>query len=168
MSEDVDRLVLSLQLQRHPEGGWYRETWRASESIPASALPSRFAGERMHRTAIYYLLEGTDFSALHRICSDELWHFHAGTTLLIHIIDLEGQHRVERLGDDLERGDRFQVVVPHGCWFGATPEDPAGFALVGCTVAPGFDFADFEIGNQNDLSQRFPQHRAVIERLTRT
>jgi len=167
MNETVSQLVQALRLQRHPEGGWYRETWRAAESIQVSGLPARFSGERSHGTAIYYLLAGADFSALHRICSDELWHYHAGATLLIHIIDPDGRHRIERLGADIDRGDRFQVVVPHGSWFGAVLEDTTGFALAGCTVAPGFDFADFEMGRKEELLSRFPLQQSIIEQLTR-
>lgn len=163
-SEDYIR---TLNLQPHPEGGWYRETYRASEDIPQARLPVRYSGTRPSSTAIYFLLTAETFSALHRIKSDELWHFYAGSALTVHVIDLEGNYRALRLGSDLERGEIFQAVVPSGCWFGASVDAPQGFALVGCTVAPGFDFADFEMGVRGDLIGKYPRHRALIERLTR-
>lgn len=158
-------LVARLQLARHPEGGWYRETYRSEEAIPASALPARFTGARAFSTAIHFLLERGDISALHRIRSDELWHFHAGSALVVHAIFPDGACRSWRLGSDLAAGEQFQVVVPAGCWFGA---EPAGeYALVGCTVAPGFDFADFELGDRQRLLADYPQHATLVRRLTR-
>jgi len=163
----MDDLVRHLGLQPHPEGGWYRETWRATEIIASESLPSRFPAARCHGTAIYYLLGPGDFSALHRIRSDELWHFYAGSTLRIHVIEPNGDCRTERLGSDLAQGDRYQVMVPHGCWFGADVEAENGFSLVGCTVSPGFDFADFELGERRALLRQYPQHKALINALTR-
>lgn len=156
----VQELIKRLELIRHPEGGWFRETYRSSETVPAGALPERFGGGRVFSTAIYYLLESGDISALHRIKSDEVWHFYAGSTLLIHCLFSDGRYQVFRLGPDPAAGEQFQVVVPAGCWFGAelAGEEEGGFALVGCTVAPGFDFADFEMAQAGDLCERYPQH----------
>lgn len=158
--------IEQLDLQPHPEGGWYREVYRAAESISASALPARFAGDRCFCTSIYFLLAGEHFSALHRIKQDELWHFYAGDGLTVHSIDPAGEYRAQRLGAHPERGELFQYMVPAGGWFGANVE-PDGYALVGCTVAPGFDFADFEMAERAALIAEFPEHRAIIERLTR-
>ncbi|KIH76884.1 hypothetical protein SAMN05660860_00690 [Geoalkalibacter ferrihydriticus] len=165
-------LIKRLELIRHPEGGWFRETYRSSETVPAGALPERFGGGRVFSTAIYYLLESGDMSALHRIKSDEVWHFYAGSVLQIHCLLPEGSYQEFRLGADAAAGEQFQVVVPAGCWFGAelvgiAEGEGGGFALVGCTVAPGFDFADFEMAQAGDLCERYPQHAELIMKMTR-
>lgn len=159
-------LITQLKLVRHPEGGWFRETYRSTESVPAQALPERFDGSRALSTAIYFLLEEGDISALHRIRSDEMWHFYAGAPLLIHAIYPAGRYEAQRLGPDHSAGDLYQVVVPAGCWFGA---ELAGkpFALVGCTVSPGFDFADFEMADRLQVTENYPQHAELIRRLTK-
>jgi hypothetical protein len=156
-----------LDLTPHPEGGYYRETYRSPETAAAAHLPPRFAGPRAISTAIYFLLPGDQVSALHRIRSDEIWHFYAGSALTLFVIHPDGRLERARLGPDATAGERFQALVPVGCWYGATVEDPVSYALVGGTVAPGFDFADFELGERAALLREFPQHRAVIERLTR-
>jgi hypothetical protein len=157
-----------LQLRRHPEGGWYRETYRSHELIARDSLPSRFGGDRSFSTAIYFLLEGDDFSALHRIKQDEAWHFYDGGTLTLHVLDLAGNYATVKVGRNLNAEEVPQTVVPAGCLFAATVEDPGSYALCGCTVAPGFDFADFEMPSREDLCRQFPQHRLIIERLTRS
>ncbi len=159
-------LITALELLRHPEGGWYRETYRSTDIIPDAALPRQFDGDRSCCTAIYFLLERGDISAFHRIKSDELWHFHAGTTLTIHVITPEGDYRQLPLGAAVLNGDTFQAVVPAGCWFGAEVSGEGPYAFVGCTVAPGFDFADFEMGDRSILLSQFPQHSSLIKRLT--
>jgi len=118
-------------------------------------------------TAVYFLLQGDDFSALHRIRSDEIWHFYRGSSLTVCSIDASGGLTRSRLGLDIEGGETPQLVVRAGCWFGAHLETTATFALVGCTVAPGFDFRDFELGRRNELLAEFPQHADIIRRLTR-
>jgi uncharacterized protein len=159
----IDRL----DLRRHPEGGWFRETYRSDEQIARAALPSRFSGDRAFSTAIYFLLEGTDFSALHRIHQDEVWHFYDGAGVTVHVIDSEGRYTPLRVGGDWGAGDRPQAVVKAGCLFGTTVNGPRSFALCGCTVAPGFDFADFAMPGRDELLRRYPQHGPLIERLTR-
>jgi predicted cupin superfamily sugar epimerase len=160
-------LIDRLELRPHPEGGHYRQVYAADETIPAAALPERFVGDRPYATSIYYLLAGGERSRLHRIASDELWHFYAGTPLTIVTLDDAGDRRDLQLGADLAAGERYQRVVPAGLWFGASLREPApdAFALVGCTVAPGFDFAEFELADAAALRERFPQHADVIERL---
>lgn len=160
-------LVSRLHLTRHPEGGWFRESYRSTESIPAEALPERFAGRRSYSTSIYFLLERGEVSALHRIKSDELWHFYAGSPLTVQVITPSGAHLELQLGGDLAAGESFQAMVPQGCWFGAELSGAGDYALVGCTVAPGFDFADFEMAGRKELLHRYPAHAALIERLTR-
>ena len=158
--------VENLHLSHHPEGGWFREVYRATETIPHQSLPDRFTSDRSHATAIYFLLDDTDFSALHRIKQDEVWHFYDGDTLTLHIIDAEGAYSTLALGRDVGVGERPMTVVEAGCLFGATIR-PGTYALVGCTVSPGFDFEDFEMPERSALVERYAQHRAVIERLTR-
>ena len=139
----------------------------AAEMIEAGHLPARFGGARAHSTAIYFLLPGDQVSALHRIKSDEIWHFYAGTALTLTLIHPDGRLETPRLGPDPERAETFQALVPAGCWYGAAADDRNGYALVGGTVAPGFDFADFELADRHTLLASFPQHRQTILRLTR-
>ncbi len=166
MTMNADDWIERLGLQRHPEGGWFRETYRAPETIAGDALPARFSAPHCFSTAIYFLLRGGEFSALHRLKSDEAWHFYEGAALTVHAIAPGGELNEVTLGG---AALAYQTVVPAGYWFGATvaSESPGAFALVGCTVAPGFDFEDFELANRAELVTRFPQHRALIERLTR-
>jgi predicted cupin superfamily sugar epimerase len=156
-----------LQLRRHPEGGWFRETYRSGEILSRAALPPRFGGDRAFSTAIYFLLDSDDFSALHRIKQDEVFHFYDGSALSLHVIDPQGNYSMVKVGRDPSAGQVPQAVVKAGCLFGATVSDPRSYSLVGCTVAPGFDFADFEMPDREEICRQFPQHRHVIERLTR-
>jgi predicted cupin superfamily sugar epimerase len=163
----IDELVRRLDLARHPEGGWYREIYRSIETVAGSALPERFVGPRSFCTSIYFLLELGDISALHRIKSDEIWHFYAGAPLAVHALTSQGEHLELKLGPDFAAGESFQIVVAAGCWFGAEVSGPGEYSLVGCTVAPGFDFADFQLGNRSDLQQEYPRHKEIIKRFTR-
>jgi hypothetical protein len=164
--EAAQQWIDRLSLEPHPEGGWYRQTYRAPLMLPRSALPG-FTGDRVASTAIYFLLAGDQFSALHRLRSDEVWHFYAGSGLVVHVIEPGGQYRELLLGSDATSGEEFQAVVPAGCWFGSSLRQPNTYALVGCTVAPGFDFADFEMAKRDELASQYPQHRNIIQRLTR-
>jgi uncharacterized protein len=130
-------------------------------------LPAEFAGPRAASTAIYFLLDGEDFSAFHRLRSDELWHFYVGGSLVVHVIEEDGKHSKIQLGSDPDAGEVLQAVVKAGRWFGSQLKDSRSFALVACTVAPGFDFADFELAKREELVKRYPQHRQVIQSLTR-
>jgi uncharacterized protein len=163
----VQQLIQQYNLQPHPEGGWYKETYKSTEYISGNALPERFDGSRAFSTAIYFLLEQGNFSAFHRIKSDECWHFYAGDPLLIYVIQANGTLDITHLGNDIEKGQVFQFVVPANCWFASTPAPGSHFSFVGCTVAPGFDFTDFELAKASSLSALFPQHIAIIEELCR-
>ncbi|MCP4130007.1 MAG: cupin domain-containing protein [bacterium] len=163
----MDYWVEKLHLQEHPEGGFFKETYRAHEQADAAALPDRFSGSRSFSTAIYFLIPGVSFSAFHRIKSDEIWHFHTGSTLTIHFISPDGSYSKLLLGDNPDEGEFFQAVVPAGYWFAATVNNQDSFSLVGCTVSPGFDFTDFELGNRDNLTELFPQHKGIIAQLTR-
>ncbi len=159
----IDRLDLAI----HVEGGYFRETYRSTEYIDKHALPGRFSEDRSFCTAIYFLLHDHQFSAFHRIKQDELWHFYTGDTLIVHIIDPRGNYSRIKLGMKFDDGEVFQAVVPLGSWFGANLQKSDAFALVGCTVAPGFDFGDFEIAERDVLVDLYPEHRQIIEQLTR-
>lgn len=163
----AEELISRLNLARHPEGGWYRETYRAAGVIPGSFLPEQFTGDRSFCTAIYFLLERGGISALHRIKSDELWHFYSGAAVTVHVITPQGDYYHLKLGADLAAGESFQAMVPAGCWFGAEAAAEGVFSLVGCTVAPGFDFTDFEMGLRAQLLRQFPSHGVIINRLTK-
>ena len=154
-----------LQLLAHPEGGFYRETYRASEVIPTSGLPQRFRDVRNFSTAIYFLLRSADRSIFHRIKSDELWHFYAGSSLSIYVF-YKGELVVYTLGSALEKNQSLQIVIPANCWFGAKVNEGNSYVLAGCTVAPGFDFNDFELADRSALLKEFPQHQKIIEMLT--
>ena len=161
--------ISALNLQPHPEGGYYAQTYEAAEKVDHTALPGRFGGDRAFSTAIYFLLENHHRSALHRIQSDEVWHFYAGGPLLIYVINpATAALTTIRLGNRLDEGEVFQAVVGAGCWFGSKPiglpTDPP-FSLVGCTVAPDFDFADFDLADSESMLAQYPQHRTVIELL---
>lgn len=156
-----------LYLQPHPEGGFFKETYRSAETLSSQCLPERFNGERSYSTSIYFLLQKGDYSAFHRIKSDECWHFYDGGTLLIHIIDQQGNYSCIRLGRNVHEGEIFQFVVPALCWFASEPAWGTDFTLVGCTVAPGFDFSDFEMAKAETLSNSYPQHQPLIDRLCR-
>jgi len=159
--------VEKLHLQPHPEGGYFKETYRCSENIVSSCLPERFTGSRSISTSIYYLLEQGDYSGFHKIKSDECWHFYAGGQLLIRVIETIGNYYCIKLGSDILNGETFQFVVPAGAWFASEHAADVEFSLVGCTVAPGFDFEDFEMAEKNEMMQLFPAHKKIIERLTR-
>lgn len=162
MKLDARSVIDALQLQPHPEGGHYRETYRAP-ALPFE-LPGR--GARASSTAIYFLLAPGEFSALHQVASDEVWHHYAGGALELVTIDRLGRLQQVRLGKDLGQGERPQYVVPASVWQAARPI--AGEAvLVGCTVAPGFDFADFRMPPRAELLERFPEHAPLITELTR-
>lgn len=167
MLQAVKDIVDHYGMKPHPEGGYYKETYRAQETIPHQALPQRFTGERHYSTAIYFLLQAGDFSAFHRIKSDECWHFYAGDILLIYIIDASAKLQVIKLGSNVTAGETFQYVVPAGYWFASVPAEGSRFCFAGCTVAPGFDFADFELAERSELSDQYPQHAGIIEKLTR-
>jgi predicted cupin superfamily sugar epimerase len=160
--------IEKLQMQPHPEGGYYAETYRSSETVQGQHLPGRYGASRSFATAIYFLVEGGTFSAMHRIKSDELWHYYAGSRISVYVIEPEGNLQIIHLGSNPEAEEVFQAVVKRGCWFGSMVEEAGSYALVGCTVAPGFDFADFELANRQELLRLYPQHCQVIEALMHT
>jgi predicted cupin superfamily sugar epimerase len=167
MRPSANYWIEKLQLTQHVEGGAFREVYRSPLTIPRRSLPLFFQGDRSASTSIYFLLTAGQFSAFHRIASDELWHFYFGDPLLIYEIGHSGLLTTHRLGCDPEKGECFQTVVRAGSWFASTPAPGSEYALVGCTVAPGFDFAEFELAECTALAQQYPHHAEVIKRLTR-
>jgi len=154
--------IENLGLLPHPEGGYYKETYRSNEKL----IPDGMEFERDLSTAIYFLLEDKNFSAFHRIKSDELWHHYDGNTIIIHVIDVEGNYSRLNLGKNLKLGEKPQLLVEAGSWFASEVQQENGYALVGCTVSFGFDFDDFELADKSLVNQ-FPQHKAVLNRLIR-
>jgi uncharacterized protein len=164
---EAEHWIRHLRLAPHPEGGHYRETYRAADLLEVADDSPERGSTRSLATAIYFLLEGADFSAFHRLAADELWHFHAGSALLLVAIDGTGRLRSFTLGHDVERDETPQVRVKAGWWYAARLEAPDSYALVSCTVSPGFEFQDWELGHRQDLEAKFPQHARLIGELTR-
>ncbi|NTS75428.1 cupin domain-containing protein [Catenovulum sp. SM1970] len=162
-----------LQLLEHPEGGYFKEVYRAEGEIYDESLPEGCEDSRSYSTSIYFLLKTGQFSAFHKINQDEGWHFYAGDSLIIHMISPSGEYSYVTVGQDIFAAETFQYFVPAGYYFAAELADkdinPAnqtsGYSLVGCTVAPGFDFADFVMPSKAELMVQFPQHKQIIEKL---
>ena len=163
-ADDIKRLLSLEPLEI--EGGYFRETYRSAESVVASALPDRYGGARSFATAIYYLLTPDVCSRLHRLASDEVFHFYLGDPVKMLQIHPAGACEVLTLGHDVAGGQRLQVVVPRGVWQGCLLADGGKFALMGTTVAPGFDRADYESADRNSLIAAHPDVKELIERLT--
>lgn len=164
--ETSAEIVEKLKLQPHPEGGYFRETYRSKGIIPLSALEHDFTGDRNYSTGIYFLITAGNFSAFHRIVQDEMWHFYKGDPMQLHIIHPDGNYECVTVGNDLSSGQAPQYTVIGGSWFASEVKPGGQFSLMGCTVAPGFDFADFEMPSRTELTQRFPQHKDLITKLT--
>ena len=166
MHPEAEGLIKLLGLKRHPEGGWYTETHRSRGRVQ---YDNRYRTvERSALTSIYYLLEGDDFSALHRLRSDEIWYFHTGSTVAIYTIDAAARLNVYRLGDGARNlAAAYSVAIAAGTWFGAKLEAPDTWVLLSAAVAPGFEFEDFEVAQRSVLTAAYPQHAPVIAALTR-
>jgi predicted cupin superfamily sugar epimerase len=163
----ADEIKRILHLIPHPEGGSYIQTYKAAEHIPAEALRDRHDGPRAVSTAIYYLLEPGTFSEMHSLRSDEVFHFYLGDPVEMLQLWSDGTSRIVQLGPDLAAGQMPQVVVPKGVWQGSRLVDGGRYALLGCTVAPGFEFADYDSGDRETLIGGYPEHRNLITALTR-
>ncbi len=152
-------LIKTLQLLPHPEGGYYKETYRSDRRISVDGR------ERNVCTAIFFLLENHQKSHFHRIQSDELWFFHQGEPLEMVMLQDQKAHTV-LLGNNLEEGESPQIVIPANTWFAAKIKRSTGYALVSCSVAPGFDFSDFELADEKELLQDYPHLKTVISNYT--
>ena len=162
---DAQYWINHLDLLPHPEGGHFKEVYRSDEKIKRSALPGRFPDDRAFSTSIYFLLQKREFSAFHKIKSDEVWHFYDGDPVSITMIDDKGKLTTYKLGLSPHKGIMPQVTIPANNWFAS--ETTGNFSLVGCTVSPGFDFDDFEMADRDLLISQNGEHREIIERLTR-
>ncbi|MDT0644098.1 cupin domain-containing protein [Zunongwangia sp. F363] len=165
INKEANEIIRKLDLQPHPEGGYFRETYRSKEAIEEASLPG-FENKRNFSTCIYFLLTSDTFSAFHKIKQDEIWHFYDGSPIRLHTISEEGRHAEVIIGKDFAKGQVPQYVVPGGHWFGATVAGENTLALVGCTVSPGFDFKDFTLAERQQLQEKFPQHTGLIAELT--
>jgi len=165
----ADQIIALLNLTPHPkEGGYFRETYRSSETVSEKTLPSGYKGMRSFVTAIYYLLTPETFSAIHRLRSDEIFHFYFGDPVEMLQLWPDGTGRILVLGSDLLKKMQPQVVVPRGVWQGARLYKNGRFALLGATVSPGFEFADYESGKRHELVAFYPKFQDVITALTNT
>lgn len=163
---NADFWINKLGLSNHPEGGYFREVYRSDELIKNEDLPNRFNSGRNFSTSIYFLLNQKQISSFHKLKSDEIWHFYTGSPITIHIISNNGNYKELKLGLNFNSGENPQIIIPHNNWFAAELLDKSYFSLIGCTVAPGFDFSDFFLGKRKDLTEMFPQHQDLIKRLT--
>ena len=163
---EAEKIIKSLQLQPHPEGGFFKETYRSQGTINVDSLGEDFSEKRNYSTCIYFLLTSDNFSAFHRIKQDEIWHFYKGSPIKLHVISEEGIYKKIIIGNNLEKGELPQCVVKAKQYFAAEVININDFTLVGCTVAPGFDFNDFELPKRNQLVSKFPQYQSEINRLT--
>lgn len=163
VQDDYKRWIQQLNLIAHPEGGFFCETYRSEDLI---LPPSRYQGKRTAGTAIYYLLRSEDFSAFHKVNSDEIWHFYAGSRLILYVIKPNGDMEIKKIGYDTDGSAYFQATVKANQWFAAEVDEKNSYALVGCTVSPGFDFEDFVLGDRKNLTKTYPQHTQLITRLT--
>jgi len=164
----IQQIIDKLGLQPHPEGGYYKETYRSEGKIDKQSLGNDFKGDRNYCTSIYFLLTSNNFSAFHRIKQDEIWNFYSGSALYVHVINRQGEYTRHQVGMNLDASEVPQLVVPANCWFASSVKDLDSYSLVGCTVAPGFDFEDFELATRADLIKQYPQLKIIITDLTRS
>lgn len=158
LPQRAKEIIEQFNLKSHPEGGFYVETYRSSESIPGK--------DRQLLTSIYFLITGNSISRFHRIQSDECWYFHEGSPLLVHSISPNGEHQITELGLDFTQNQVPFHLVPAKTIFGSHLKNDQGYAFVSCAVAPGFDFQDFELFTSEELTKRYPHHQTIITKLT--
>lgn len=163
---NAKELIKHFDLQSHPEGGYFKETYRSKEEILSKDLGEGFEGNRNYCTSIYFLLTSDKFSAFHKISQDEIWHFYTGTTLKLHQISPDGEYSFVMIGNDFTNGEVPQYTVPAHHYFAAEVLEKDSFSFVGCTVSPGFDFRDFVLPTYVTLSKEFPKHSKIITQLT--
>jgi uncharacterized protein len=159
----AEYLVRKLSMEKHPEGGYFRQTYKSDRQFTLEG----YDGPRSAGTAIYYLLKSGQFSAFHRMRSDEVWHFYEGSALALHIIESDGCLKTVILGKDPRKEQVFQAAVKAGNWFAASVVRSGSYSLVGCTVVPGFEYQDWEMGDRDTLLNEYPAHKKIIEKYTR-
>ncbi|MER2260807.1 MAG: cupin domain-containing protein [Psychrobacillus sp.] len=148
-----------LGLEPHAEGGYFRSTFASEDTLNTNG------SSRKLFTSIYFLLEEKDISHLHRLKSDELWYFHGGDPLIVHVIDSKGIYHEYKLGLDIVNGETPQIIVHKNSIFGSSVSEGGAFSLVGCMVSPGFEYEDFELFTQDELLEKYPEHASVIQKL---
>ncbi len=158
--------INNLDLQAHPEGGFYKEIYRSNEFVENINLPDRFETKHSFFTSIYFLLNQNQISAFHKLQADEIWYYHKGSALVIHIISPEGNYHKVILGLKLKSGENPQVVIPHNHWFSAELLNKSTYSLISCSVSPGFEFSDFELGKREQLLSEYPLHKNLIKKMT--
>ncbi|MCG1020845.1 cupin domain-containing protein [Sutcliffiella horikoshii] len=163
--DKVNEWVEALELEAHPEGGYYKQTYVSEENITDNELSVSFEGKRKLYSSIYFLLTDKNISHFHRLKSDELWYFHGGSSLTVHVITESGEYVQHKLGLNIKRGEKPQVLVPKNSIFGSTVDFPDSYALVGCMVSPGFEFKDFEMFTQSKLMEKYPEHEVIIRKM---
>ncbi|GCD10121.1 cupin domain-containing protein [Clostridium tagluense] len=156
----------TLNMEAHPEGGFYKNSFCSCENISSNNLKTKFEGERILWTSIYFLLRDGEISSFHRLKSDEMWYYHAGSPLTIYMISPNGELTTKQLGLNIENGETPQFLVPKNHIFGSAMNSP-GYSLVGCMVSPGFDFKDFEIIERDVLLNKYSEHKDIIIKLTK-
>jgi len=162
----VAKIISHFNLIEHPEGGYFKETYRSKGEIQSKHLGNEFDGNRNYCTSIYFLLTSDKFSAFHKINQDEIWHFYTGTTLRLHMISPNGAYTAVLIGNDFLNGEILQFTVPASYYFAAEVLEKNSFSFTGCTVSPGFDFRDFVLPSCKELSKKFPKHKKIIKQLT--
>ncbi|WP_109831945.1 cupin domain-containing protein [Reichenbachiella versicolor] len=167
MTNKINEIVKTLDLLPHPEGGFYKETYRSSGIINPADLPDTITEERNYSTCIYFLLTSENFSAFHKINQDEIWHHYKGGRLTLHMISPEGVYSFVHIGKFISDGEVPQFVVPAGYYFAAEIPEKDSYALCGCTVSPGFDFRDFSMPTRDNMLKLYPEHQDIIARLSR-
>ena len=164
----MNTIIEQFELEPHPEGGFFKETYRSDGTIPPNALDPDIEGERNYCTGIFFLLSSSDFSDFHKINQDEMWHFYKGSPLKIHMIAPNGDYSYAIVGNAYEKDQAPQFTVPAKYWFAAEVLEPDSFSFVGCTVSPGFDFKDFVLPTRKSLIDLFPKHDALISKFTKS
>uniref|UniRef100_A9A662 DUF985 domain-containing protein n=1 Tax=Methanococcus maripaludis (strain C6 / ATCC BAA-1332) TaxID=444158 RepID=A9A662_METM6 len=162
----AEYFIKKLNLEKHPEGGFYKRIYQSEEVISKDKLPERYNSDRFYSTSIYYLLSGNDISKFHRLKSDEIWHYYFGSSAIIHIIDNLGNYNLKKLGPNLDKNENFQVIIPKNSYFAAEIIEKSSFIIVGCTVSPGFDFEDFELASKDELLKKYPEHVNLIKKFS--
>ncbi|MBP1673186.1 MAG: hypothetical protein H6Q25_1001 [Bacteroidetes bacterium] len=157
---DPYKLIEILDLKPHPEGGFYKETYRALSTVEIDNSKIRNTS-----TAIYYLLLDDHKSHFHKVLSDEIWIYHQGETIELYQIDTKGALITHLLGNDIQNSEKPQIVIPKGDWFAAKIKKDIGYCLVSCIVAPGFEFEDFILANQEDLIKQYPEYKGIISQM---
>ncbi len=162
----AQEIIDLLKLEPHPEGGYFKETYRSIGEISEDNLGTNYDGIRNFSTCIYFMLTSEKFSAFHKIEQDEIWHFYDGAPIKLHIITPAGSYSTHIIGRNIFNGETPQFVVSGGCWFAGEVISKDAFSLIGCTVSPGFDFNDFKLKSRKELIELFPDLKEVITQLT--